>query len=225
MSSNKGLPGWVWLLAVVPVAVIAVGMAATLAIYGVRRYIADARQAEAAAAASVGAPSSVAEPVGVSPYALDGTAVDLSTVMGRARKLADAWQREAALLGIEATLSSGKIQTGAGGTAKLTFGPSPFAAPPSRSGLFVVIYDKSGISGAPTSGSPGKALPEPMCAPEHVLPLLRELGDGPFSLRYAFDASQRPMWLASPTASPEQVRLVDPQDCRVRGLVAPRKQR
>ena len=83
---------------------------------------------------------------------LDGAAVDLSTVMGRARKLADQWQRDAALLGIEATLAQGKIQTQDGASATLTFGPSPFEAPPLHPILFVVTYDNTGIHGAARTG-------------------------------------------------------------------------
>ena len=77
-----------------------------------------------------------------------------------------AWQPEAALLGIEATLLDGEVQPLAGGTAKLSFGPSRFAASETQSSLFVVTYDKSGIASGPAKGTPGKAIAEPMCAPE-----------------------------------------------------------
>jgi hypothetical protein len=59
-------------------------------------------------------------------------------------------------------LSGGKIQTQDGASAKVTFGPSPFDSTHPRSGLFVVTYDKSGISGVPAKGLAGKTLPEPM---------------------------------------------------------------
>jgi hypothetical protein len=219
VNAKRGVAGWVWLLAAVPVALIALGMLASLATYGVRKYIAEARQAEALAAASADRryPGPLPNPN------FTGTAIDLSSVMGRARKLANAWQPEAALLGIEATLRDGKIQTGEGAQAKLTFGPSPFEASPTRGGLFVVVYDQRGISGAPATGTPSKALPEPMCAPERVLSRLTDLGDGPLSLRYALDASLRPMWLVSPSGDPERQRLFDPQDCQKHGIVAGRK--
>lgn len=216
MSAKRGVPVWVWLLAAVPVAFIALGMVASLAIYGVRKYIADAKEAEALAAASAArsypAASGLAE--------LTGEVADLSSVMGRARKLANAWQAEASLLGVEATLRDRKIQTAEGAQARLTFGPSPFAASPTGGGMYVVVYDQSGLHGAPATGSPSKALPEPMCAPERVLARVTDLGEGPLVLRYGLDASQRPMWLVSPVASPERERLFDPQDCQLHGIVA-----
>jgi len=198
-----------------------------LAIYGVNRYVASASQVApviATTSASAGLPPLVAPGLApTAPPVLTGAAVDLSTVMGRARKLANAWQTEATLLGIEATVANGQIQTQRGATAKLTFGPSPFAAQP-RSGLFIVVYDKSGINGAPAPGKAGKALPEPMCAPEGVLTRLAELGVGEITLRYAFDADQRPMWLATSATQPsDPPRMFDPQDCRLRGVPARRK--
>jgi hypothetical protein len=196
-------------------------MLASLAGYGVRKYMATAREAEALATASAARPYPGPGPT--PDFA--GGAVDLSSVMGRARKLANAWQAEAALLGIEATLHGGRIQTSEGASAKLIFGPSPFAAAPTRGGQFVVTYDEHGIIGAPASGSPSKPLPEPMCAPERVLSRLTDLGDGPLSLRYALDASQRPMWLVSPSGSPERLRMFDPQDCQLHGIVARRDKR
>lgn len=218
MSVKRGVPVWVWLLAGVPLAVIALGMAVSLGVAGVGRYLGprvlDDREAQASAAPNVAVPSN-----------FTGEALDLSTVMGRARKLADHWQPEAALLGIEATLHHGKLQTQEGAQAKLTFGPSRFAPSPTAKGLFVVVYDQSGLRGAPAAGSPSRALPEPMCAPEHALAQVRALGEGPFSLRYALDASQRPMWLVSSSASPEQQRLLDPQDCQPHGLVVGRGKR
>lgn len=181
------------------------------------------------AAPSGAAPSAYAQPVnaeGPPPVVvppLTGDAVDLSTVMGRARKLANAWQPEAALLGVEATLVDGKIQAQDGASAKVTFGPSAFDTAKPRSGLFVVIYDKTGIQGAPAPGRPGTVLPEPMCAPERVLSRLTVGGEGPTTLRYGLDSAQRPMWMANSQAHPKDVSLFDPQDCSVHGLVGPRK--
>ncbi len=203
-------------------------VAAALLVYGVREYVA---KVDGAPAASVVSPAPLA-PAAVAPAsspavasALTGAAVDLSTVMGRARKLANAWQADAALLGIEATLADGKIQTQDGASAKLTFGPSRFD-PDARSGLFVVVYDKSGINGAPAPGKAGAVLPEPMCAPEGVLTRSADLGAGKIVLRYALDAAQRPMWLATDAAQPSgSPRLFDPQDCHLRGVPARRKLR
>jgi hypothetical protein len=186
-------------------------------------------------------PSARASSLGVSPAgsirrasspppvpipALDGASVDLSTVMGRARKLANAWQPEAALLGVEASLVGGKIQTQDGGSAKVTFGPSPFGTDQARSGLFVVTYDKSGINGAPTKGTPGKVLPEPMCAPEGVLPRLDDqLKGSPITLRYGLDGSQRPAWLVSLPGDPKPLRAFAPDDCAPRGTFIARPKR
>jgi hypothetical protein len=144
--------------------------------------------------------------------------------MGRARKLADAWQPEAALLGVEATLVDGKIQAQDGASAKVTFGPSAFGTAQARSGLFVVVYDKTGINGGPVAGTPGKTLPEPMCAPERVLTRLTFAAEGPTTLRYGLDGAQRPMWLANSQAHPKDQSLFDPQDCSPAGIVG-RKQR
>jgi hypothetical protein len=157
--------------------------------------------------------------------ALDGSAVDLSTVMGRARKLANAWQVEASLLGVEANLVGGKIPTQDGGSAKISFGPGPFASEQSRSGLFVVTYDKSGISGAPAKGTPGKPLAEPMCAPEGILPRLEELKDSPITLRYGLDGSQRPAWLVSLPGQAKPLRAFAPDDCSPRGTFIARPTR
>ena len=205
---------------------------AALLIYGVQKYVAKVNGEPSVAVVPAAPPTLSAPPVAaptsptfVAP-ALTGAAADLSSVMGRARKLANAWQADATLLGIEATLADGKIQTQDGATAKLTFGPSPFAAVQERSGLFVVVYAKSGISGAPAAGKAGKSLPEPMCAPEGVLTRLADLGAGKVSLRYALDADQRPMWLASSDTQPsEPPRLFDPQDCHLRGVPARRNPR
>lgn len=185
-----------------------------------------ARAAASPAAPSAYVPASKAPPVPtVVVPPLTGDAVDLSTVMGRARKLANAWQPEATLLGVEATLVDGKIQAQDGASAKLTFGPSPFDSMKARSGLFVVVYDKTGINGTPAAGTPGKALPEPMCAPERVLARLSNGAEGPTTLRYGLDSAQRPMWMANSQAHPKDVSLFDPQDCSVRGLVGPRNKR
>lgn len=154
--------------------------------------------------------------------ALDGAAVDLSTVMGRARKLANAWQPEASLLGVEANLIGGKIPTQEGGVAKVTFGPSPFASEQPRSGLFVVVYDKSGISGAPAKGTPGKPLAEPMCAPEGVWTRLDDFKDTLITLRYGLDGSQRLAWLVSLPGAPKPLRAFAPDDCSPRGTFVAR---
>ena len=209
-EGKKGIPIWVWLALAAPIALVAFGKLAAP-----RHPAVDA------------APPHSATPTSQTPASalLSGNAVDLSTVMGRARKLADGWQREAALLGIEATLVDGKIQTQDGATAKLTFGPSPFDTRQTRSGLFVVVYDKSGITGAPAPGAVGKALPEPMCAPERVFSRLTHVGEGPIRLRYGFDEAGRPLWMANSQSHPQELRLFDAQDCSVHGLVGPRNKR
>ncbi len=199
---------------------------AAFAIYGVRAYLAKASGAAPSVVVTVAA--TPPEPRRVHPenptLSLSGAAVDLSTVMGRARKLANAWQSDAALLGIEASLANGKIQTQDGASAKLTFGPSPFDSAQARSGLFVVVYDKSGINGAPAPGKSGLHLPEPMCAPEGVLTRVAELGGETIALRYGLDADQRPMWLATLATRPQDPpRLFDPQDCHLHGVLARRK--
>jgi hypothetical protein len=152
--------------------------------------------------------------------AFDGGVVDLSSVMGRARKLANEWQADATLLGIEATAQSGKIQPALGGRAKLSFGPSPFGADvnPKRPGLFVVTYDQTGIHGAPQPGKPSVALPEPMCSPEAVLSRVSDWGTGALQLRYGVDSAARPSWLVSPASDPKQLRLFEPQACAPRGI-------
>ncbi len=208
-----------------------VAVVAALLIYGVQKYVAqvNGQQLVSVVPTVPLAPTPQGSPLSAAPTAavvLTGAAVDLSTVMGRARKLANAWQAEATLLGIEATLANGKIQTQDGDTAKLTFGPSPFDSASAPKGLFVVVYDKSGLTGAPAPGKAGKLLPEPMCAPERVFTRAADLAAGKIVLRYAFDSDQRPMWLATSTAQPsEPPRLFDPQDCRLRGVPARRNPR
>ena len=81
-----------WLLAGVPVALTALGMAVSLVAGGVSRYLGqraldDIAATDASAAREANASASV-------PAGLTGEAVDLSTVMGRARKLANQWQPE-----------------------------------------------------------------------------------------------------------------------------------
>ena len=139
--------------------------------------------------------------------------------MGRARKLADAWQREATLLGIEATLRDGRIETADGAKAQLTFGPPSFGGV-KHLGWFAVTYDQSGLHTASLpAGSPRKTLPEPMCAPEHVVSQI--VGNDAIFLRYAFDEDERPLWLVGPPTEPAKVRAFDAHDCRVRGIVVP----
>lgn len=159
--------------------------------------------------------------------AFDGSLIDVSSVMGRARKLANEWEPEAALLGLEATVQSGKIQPQLGGKAKLTFGPSPFAAEgkPKHTGLFVVTYDQSGIHGAPEPGKAGATLAEPMCAPEAVLLRVSDWGTAALQLRYGLDSVQRPSWLISPVNDPKQLRIFEPQACAPRGSVVVRPRR
>lgn len=155
---------------------------------------------------------------------LTGAAVDLSTVMGKARKLANQWDADAALIGIEATLKAGLIQTQDGASAKLTFGPSTFATAQPKTGLFIVTYDEAGLKGAPAKGRPTKALPEPMCPPESVYVRIADGAQPTVRLRYDFDSAQRPAWIAlveGQAATP--ARQFEPQRCDVMGgLVAPR---
>jgi hypothetical protein len=216
----RGVPAWAWIVALVPLSIVGLGVASSLSVYGLRKHLARA-SAEASAAA---APSA-----SVAPRAptLRGESADLSSVMGRARKLANQWQPEAALLGIEAVLARGMVQTHEGASAKLTFGPSPFTAARPPSDVFVVVYDKAGLRGAPTPGRPSKVLPEPMCAPEHVLSQLANRGEKPHVLRYAFDSDERALWHVTPSDDPQQLRVFDAQDCRVCGnvVVVPRTRR
>ncbi len=219
--SLRAVPAWVWLVAVVPLATLGIALASGLSVRGLRSVLA---RAEAPAGPAAAAPSALPAP-GFSTLA--GEVADLSSIMGRARKLADGWQRDAALLGVEAVVERGKVQTLAGASAKLTFGPSPFASERPPSGLFVVVYDKTGLHGTPTAGQAGKTLPEPMCAPEHVLKRVLDLGDVPVSLRYGFDSDERALWFTSPAEHPQQLRVFDPRDCSQRGniVVVPRPRR
>jgi hypothetical protein len=207
----RGAGSKLWWMALAPLAIVAPFMLPAFVRYGAARWEAYTRPPQA--------PSTVV-PVAQGPK-LDGSPVDLSTVMGRARKLADAWHREATLLGIEATLRDGKIETGEGATAQLVFGPSSFGGDAEHRGWFVVTYDKSGLSTAEAAaGSPRKALPEPMCAPEHVVSQLAR-GNAAVFLRYTFDEDERPLWLVGPPTEPARVRAFDAHDCRVRGIVVP----
>lgn len=171
----------------------------------------SAAAAELAAAAARASAAAKASP------ALDGAPIDLSTVMGRARKLANAWEPDAPLLGIEATLLDGFIQTQDGASAKVTFAPAAFVGKQQHTGLFVVTYDKSGINGAPLAGTPGRSLPEPMCAPEGVLPHLGDFKGSPIVLRYGLDGAERPGWLVSLPGDPKLLRAFAPDDCAERG--------
>jgi hypothetical protein len=211
MKSGTRLPRWVW-VALAPALLAIAGMLPAVARYGVER---------ASRAFAGPASSPLSAPVPLAPR-LDGSPIDLSTVMGRARGLADAWQREAALLGIEATVRGGKIATGEGASARLVFGRGPFATEQPRGGAFVVTYDQSGLASAVlVDAAPQRALPEPMCAPEHVLARVPELREQLVVLRYAFDADQRALWQVEARAQPSPARVFDGQDCRLRGNVVP----
>lgn len=208
---KRGQPTWFWVALSVPLGLFAVGM-----LYGIGETLWKQYQERARASASAQARAADA-PTGP---VFDGSLIDLSSVMGRARRLANEWDAEAALLAIEATLQAGKIQPQLGGTAKLTFGPSPFAPTPRRTGLFVVTYDQTGLhSVEDRGGTAGVTLPEPMCAPETVLQRVAELGVRPLLLRYALDSVKRPSWLVHPVSEPEQLRIFEPQACGPRGTI------
>ena len=210
-ESVRGVAGKLWLIALAPVVLVAPFMLPAFVKYGAERWqrFSHPPEVPTAVASSAEGPK------------LDGSAVDLSTVMGRARKLAEGWQREATLLGVEATLRDGRIETGDGASARLTFGPSSLGGGAQHLGWFVVTYDRSGLATASVPpGSPRKALPEPMCAPEHVVSQLPPGSDAIF-LRYAFDEDERPLWLVGPPTEPARVRAFDAHDCRVRGIVVP----
>jgi type IV pilus assembly protein PilA len=152
---------------------------------------------------------------------LNGVPVDLSTVMGRARKLANGWQLEAALLGVDASnVVGGKIQTQAGGVAKVTFGPSSFNVSQPRSGGLVVTYDEHGLSSASVKAVTGNELPEPMCGPELVYRRAAGAGQPSLALRYAFDSNRRPVWLALLQGqAAAQAQAFDAQHCEL--IVSP----
>ena len=156
---------------------------------------------------------------------LTGAPVDLSTVMGKARKLANQWDQDAALVGIETTLVAGLIPTRDDAVAKLTFGPSIFESARPKTGRFVVTYDKTGLTGVPVEGPAGKALPEPMCAPEVVYARMAEGAAPSLRLRYGFDSSDRPAWIGLVVGQPAaQSRLFNPSRCDPMGIVVgPRK--
>jgi hypothetical protein len=140
--------------------------------------------------------------------------------MGKARKLANQWDQDAALVGIEATLSAGVIQTQDDAVAKLTFGPTSFQSARPKTGLFVVTYDKAGLSGVPVKGPAAKALPEPMCAPEVVYARFAAGAQPSISLRYGLDSSERPAWIARTAGTPAaEARLFDPARCDPMGIV------
>jgi hypothetical protein len=214
-GKKRSVPPWVWVLVLVPLAALSLGVLVKLGQRTYRNFV-NAKAAQARAAESP--PSQPAN----APPAAAGEALDLSSIMGRAHHLANAWEPEAALLGIEANILSGRIQPSEGGSAKLTFGPSHLSAAPRHSGLFVVSYDKDGIHGAPATGKLGPELPEPMCAPEAVLLRVPEFGHAPILLRYGLDSVQRPSWLVSPVSDPKQLRIFEPQACAPRGTIVVR---
>jgi hypothetical protein len=201
---KKGLPVWVWIAIAVPAATFLLGLLSALGMYWVRKHIPRVEPAEVGGPAippptalpSDGFLLPALPPMG--PLApLRGEPADLSSVMGRARKLANEWQADAALLGIDASaIVAGQIQTRDSGVATLTFGPSSFNVSQPRSGVFVVTYDHAGIRGVPAKGAPARALPEPMCAPEFIYRRVAGSESPSVSLRYAFDQNQRPVWLA-----------------------------
>jgi hypothetical protein len=207
-------------------------VAASLMIYQLN---ADERASPAAATAGdplVAPPSHSGRGVKLAPPPphtavpeLTGAPVDLSTVMGKARKLANQWDQDAALVGIEATLVAGVIPTQDDAIAKLTFGPSIFESARAKTGLFVVTYDKTGLTGVPVKGPPSKALPEPMCAPEVVYARIAEGAAPSLALRYAFDGSDRPAWIGLVAGQPAaQARSFEPARCDPLGIVVgPRK--
>lgn len=170
------------------------------------------------ATATLPAPTAAPERPPVPIPVLKGAPAELNTVMGRARALANDWQPEAALLGIEAKgVVAGQIQTENGGIATLTFGPSKFDTTTVRTGYFVVTYDKTGLRSeaqATVAGKPTEALPEPMCAPEDVYTQATGGEHTVVTLRYAFDASKRAAWLVTSDATPAaKPRGFDSQTC------------
>jgi hypothetical protein len=151
---------------------------------------------------------------------LTGAPVDLSTVMGKARKLANEWEQDAALVGIEATLAAGVVPTQEGASAKLTFGPSIFKTAQTKTGLLVVTYDKSGLRGVAAKGPPAKALPEPLCAPESVYARMADGAQPRITLRYGLDANARLAWMGVVVGQPPaQTRFFEPQRCDPMAIV------
>ncbi len=186
------------------------------AMQSVRRENALEMRKEAASAANQAAAAPPAPAASVSD--LTGSAVDLSTVMGRAQARANAWQPEAGLLGIEVTQLTGRgVQTDAGGSAKFRYGPSPFR-PPTANGSFVVTYDRSGLSSSTTKDEPGKALPEPMCSPEEIYrKVAGEAGTKPLTLVYKLDVHDEASWHASDPSTPDvKPQVFDRQNCAPR---------
>lgn len=217
MSGGRRVTVWAWSFALVPLSILTLAVTSSFATRSLREHFGAAKPPG-------GASGTALLPSASAPRRLAGEAVDLSSVMGRARKLADEWQREAALLGIEAVLAQGKVPTHQGASAKLTFGPSRFAPEPSRPELFVVVYDHTGFHAARAPGQPSKALPEPMCAPEHVLLRLDDRGQKPRRLRYGFDSDERALWFVTLPDDPQALSVYDPRDCSQRGnqVVVPR---
>lgn len=173
-------------------------------------------QTPSAAQLAAAPPNNAAAPPAVKPPEMSGKPVDLSSVMGRARALANAWQPEAALLGVEAThIVRGVIQTDAGGTAKLTFGPSAFGDAPAKARSFVVTYDANGLKGGATNDKPGKALVEPMCAPEAVYDLAAGGSGVSLSVRYTLDSQEKAAWFVVDPATPKaKPKAFDAHNCR-----------
>lgn len=207
-------------------------MASSLMLYQLNADVGESPPPASSAASALAPPTHSGPGVKLAPPPphtavpeLTGAPVDLSTVMGKARKLANQWDQDAALVGIEATLNAGVIQTQDDAVAKLTFGPSIFQSARPKTGLFVVTYDKTGLTGVPVKGPPPRALPEPMCAPEIVYARIAEGSAPSLSLRYAFDASDRPAWIGLVAGKPvAEARLFEPARCDPMGIVVgPRK--
>jgi hypothetical protein len=166
--------------------------------------------ASASVAVTSPAPLAVSDPTGAT--------LDLSTLMGRAQVRANAWQSEAALLGIEVThLTRRGVETEAGGKAKFRYGPSPYR-PATAGGTLVVTYDRGGLSGVNSQEKPADALPEPMCSPEEVYRLT--VGEGetkPISLVYKIDVNGQAAWHASDPSTPDlKPKVYDRQNCMPR---------
>jgi hypothetical protein len=168
--------------------------------------------------AAVESTAEAAPPAPPAPPKVTGNAVDLSTLMGRARASADSWQREATLSSIDATISQGLVQTGEGATATLVFGPSPFGKPGERTGRFVVTYDSSGLHSASSEQPAGKALIEPMCAPETAYQRATGSSGARVTVHYGLDSrGKNAVWLIR-DASDAKPSAFDSQHC---ALAAP----